>query len=61
MFTLIKMTVELDDNQIIELDFSNNTESPIVSSSFPLTPQEEMDISFKAGLFVGGGYAVLEK
>lgn len=60
MFTLIKMTMQLDDNQIIEFDFSN-TDSPIVSSSFPLTPQEEMDILFKAGLFVGGGYAVLEK
>ena len=60
MFTVTKMTLKLKDGRIVEIDF-NNPSSPIAATSAPLTPEEESDLAFRVGYFLGAGYSASEE
>lgn len=55
MFTVQKMTLKLENDGVVEIDL-NHVGSPIVSSTVPLTPEEEAQIAFRVGVFWGGGH-----
>lgn len=58
MFLPTKMTIKLDDDRLVDLDFTQE-DLVTVSSSSPLTPEEKATLIFKVGLFIGGGNKVL--
>lgn len=60
MFLPTKMTVKLEDDRLVEFDFTQEDHF-IVSSSTTLTSEEEALLIFKAGLFIGGGNKALSQ
>ena len=54
-----KMTIQLDDGRLVDFDFTQPNNPVAVSSSSPLSFQEEATLIFKAGLFIGGGNKAL--
>ena len=60
MFTVQGMILRLDNGNIVEINL-NNTSSPIVSSTMPLTDEEHSLICFHAGVFWGAGQKALKE
>ena len=59
-FTPTKMTIQLEDGRIVELDL-NNMENLITSSSAPLTEEEQAILAFRIGMFLGSGQKALNQ
>ena len=53
-FRPVKMTIELEDGRIVELDFDSRV-SPVEFSSAPLVSNEMADLIFSVSKFMGAG------